>query len=506
MRGPEALPVGDIEVGTPGEACGDVMVRIRHDAEIGPVAHFIAYEAINQLSNTGDAATGLAVRDTEGTHMMIGGPGDATNALGGNRLLGLDAYTAMAHGRYATTSMRQGEEPDPMSTLQPMQAKSRLGLILQAHNGDIANADQLVEVFDYDADQIASDSHLALLLLADAVNEGMGEIEAIQHVSHLMVGAYSMTTMIGDRQFAWRDPWGFRPLYIGVLPDDAGWVVASEQPAFEIGTIGASELCEVPRGQVVELTDEGPVFYPLFTEEELASIPSSFCAFEFVYFSRPDSRHLGVSVENHREAAGEILAEQTGIDANDIDIVVGSPESGMSAAEGFSFVSRVRQKKGLIKNPKSKRGFMAVKARAGVVLSKLNPNKPVVEGQRVGVVDDSVVRGDTSTTVNGQLRDSGVLKIVQLIASMPYVETCEFGMDTKDASVLISRGRSAAEVAKIINADEIHFLTRENFERSLGPKLIGKVCMKCMTGEDPTATPVQIQTRQEYLEKTLANL
>jgi amidophosphoribosyltransferase len=507
MRGAETLSAG-IEIQKPGEACGVVMVRLRPDAHVEPHAHFIAVEAINQLSNRGDAATGLAVRcipdgNGEETLIKVGGPGDASHALGGSRVLGLDSRLAMAHGRYATSNM--SNEQDPMSTVQPMERMSRLGPVVQGHNGDISNAEELAELFGVNPDDIASDSDLALLLLTMAIDQGMDEVEAIAHVSHLMVGAYSMTTMVGDRQFAWRDPWGFRPLYVGELPDGVGWVVASEQPAFEVGTIGATELSEVPRGHAVELTDEGLVVHELFSAEEIEQIPPSFCAFEFVYFSRPDSRHMGRSVEDSREEAGELLAEQSGITGEDIDIVVGSPESGMSAARGFAFASHVRQKMGLIRNPKSKRAFMAAAARADGVLSKLNPNKPVVAGKRVGVVDDSVVRGDTSATVNEQLKAAGVKEIVQLVASMPYIATCEFGMDTKNPEDLVARGRTIEEVAKIIGADSLHFLTRENFERALGPDVVGRVCMKCMTGEDPTVTPVQIGIRQDYLEKTLAN-
>lgn len=526
-----------VEIDQPAqEACGLFMVHLRPDAVVGPAATELAAMGIGQLGHRGNEGTGVAVQD-QARVLVIHGKGDAKEAFGGNQLLGQDAYSAMAHGRYATSNMDASAEDESgeikksiYDTIQPMieQAEVREGRpvsIVQGHNGDIANAKELTELFGYKHEEIKSDSHLALLMLKDALEAGLSEVEAIRHISHLMVGAYSMTTMIGDKRFAWRDPWGFRPLFLGEIKNDEGgvegWAVASEQPAFE--AIGARELGPVGRGELVEIGDDGPIVHQLFTEEELAQIPESLCIFEFVYFARPDTVLNGVNVGAARVKAGEILRKEENaalpfprrlgryaldrLRLHKNSIVVGSPNSGMLGAEGYAHESGMRMVPGLVKNPSDgRRSFMqpGQNGRIATALNKMNVVRSIVVGNKVYNGDDSRVRGHTSRRVNDQMRAAGAAELHGRIFSPPYKHPCHFGMDTKDPSQLKANRMSVEEMRKDAGDDSLVFLSLAGLLKSVGSKDGRGFCTHCMTGVDPTQTPVQIRTRREYLERTLA--
>ena len=502
MSGPEGVVAMERK---PQEACGLFAAHVLPDSELGPIAHELAAVGIGQLAQRGDEHTGLAVLCEDNTTMVIHGEGDASTALANNVILGQFGYTAMAHGRYATTCVENG---DNWKKVQPMAMESAQGDVLQEHNGDITNAQELIDFFGYDPEEISSDSHLALQLLKDTLDLGLDPIEAIKHVSHLMVGAYSMITMINGRLFAWRDPWGFRPLSLGELVDESGitqaYFTASEQPAYEV--LGGKEIRPIERGELIEISDGGWESHMLFTPEELEQIPERLCVFEFVYFARPDTVLLGRSVEEARVAAGKELWKEA---PSESDIVVGSPQSGISAAEGYANESGITKEQGLVKNPKSaRRSFMQTNAdlRTLVARRKVNANGKVVNGKAVADIDDSIVRGTTKRVNVAQFRAAGATRVDTRIASPPYKFTCEFGMDTKIPEDLIAHDKTVEQIREHIDSDSLAFLSLEGLFRAIGSYAAARVCTKCMTGEDPTATPVQISTRREYLEKALANL
>lgn len=504
MRGPELNPGVSVEIGKPQEACGLVGVYLLPSAECGPIAQYIAQAGIHQLGHRGKAMTGLAVAWADQEAVLItGGEGDAGTALGRNTLLGQDGWVSMAHGRYATSSISSESTTERRSDsdgLQPIIGYTDDGRsVAIGHNGDYKNADEVCRLFGYNPSEMPSDSAVGHQVFVDALNDGMTPIEAGRHLSRVMTGAYALTIMVDDHLYALRDPWGFRPLHVAELKYGMGWMAASEQPAFQ-GM--AQNHQELPRATMVEFTAEGPVYHTLLDDSELAHVPPSLCGFEYVYFSRPDSVHNGVSVENARVRKGEILASEAPVEA---DIVVGSPQSGLSAAEGYAYASGIRMKQGLIKNPSGgDRGFMAPEARQLVVSSKLHANEAVVAGQRVVLVDDSIVRGDTMRVIVQMLRDAGATEVHVRIASLPYKFTCEFGMDTKNPDELIASQMKVEEIRHYIEADSLAFISEEGYKEGIGVAA-SMVCMKCMTGVDPTTDPGYLANNADYIAKYLAN-
>ncbi len=512
MVGPEGTAGVEFDR-PPQEACGLFAVHLRRDSAWGPIATELAASGIAQLGHRGDEGTGIAIYDEDmpgiwGTH----GAGDAKAAFGENGIAGMDSWTAMAHGRYATSNMDSVSQAASakerrkalFSKIQPMFYETEShGRISLAHNGDIKNAKELAELFGYDPNELASDSQLALFMLADTLDAGQEPVEAIRHVSHLMVGAFCMNALIDTSLYAWRDPWGFRPLFLGEFKDGeevVGWTTASEQPAFEV--LGGRELRSVERGELVEITDDGVQSHELFTPEELQSIPPSLCIFEFVYFARPDTRLNGQSVGMARVRSGEILAREAPVPED--TIIVGSPNSGLPAAEGFAFASGKRMLPGLVKNPRDpRRSFMqpGQTARREVKALKTNVDRAIVDGASVARVDDSAVRGHTSQGDAEKLLGAGATEVHERIASPPYKHPCHFGMDTKVPEHLIASQMTEEEMQEHFGVDSLAFLSLRGLFEAIGAPADGAgYCTNCMTGEDPTETEVQLTARRRYIE------
>jgi amidophosphoribosyltransferase len=339
---------------------------------------------------------------------------------------------------------------------------------------------------------VCTDSDVVAELLARSFPETENLASALQAVLPIVEGAFSFVLLSSERLFGVRDPHGFRPLCLGRLgPADApeGWVLASETPALSI--IGATFVREVAPGEMVVIDADGPrsVEVPWLREVE-----PHLCIFEFAYIARPDSRLYGKEVHETRCRMGELLAAQAPADA---DMVMGVPESGVPAAEGFARASGIPYGQGLVKNRYIGRSFIAPEqqARADAVRRKLNPLRDAVAGKRLVVVDDSIVRGTTQRSVIRMLREAGAAEVHLRISSPPWRFPCYYGIDTPSHEELLATGRSVEEMAVELGADSLAFISIENLKQAIGAD--GGFCDACFSGDYPTplpasATPVSI--------------
>jgi len=285
-----------------------------------------------------------------------------------------------------------------------------------------------------------------------------------------------------------RDPHGFRPLCLGRLgPASApeGWVLASESPALDV--VGATFVRELEPGELVIIGADGVSSEQLFESDE---IDAKLCIFEFVYFARPDARLYGREVHGARRRMGELLAEQAPVEA---DMVMGVPDSGVPAAEGYARRSGIPYGQGLVKNRYIGRTFIDPDhtARTTAVRRKLNPLRENIAGKRLIVVDDSIVRATTLLSVVGMLRDAGATEVHLRISSPPFRWPCFYGIDTPIRDELLAANRTLREIEQYLGVDSLAYLSLENLKRSIDAPGAG-FCDACLTGHYPVAVPVDL--------------
>jgi amidophosphoribosyltransferase len=286
-----------------------------------------------------------------------------------------------------------------------------------------------------------------------------------------------------------RDPYGFRPLCLGRFGSEAepeGWIVASESPALDV--VGATFVREIAPGEMVTISNKEISSVQLL---DPAEGKQKLCIFEFVYFARPDTYLMGHQVHTTRRRMGELLAEQSTVEA---DIVMGVPDSGVPAAEGFAKASGIPFGYGLVKNRYIGRTFISPdqNLRAATVRRKLNPLRENIEGQRLIVVDDSIVRGTTTREIVKMLRDAGANEVHLRISSPPFMNPCYYGIDTPTRDDLLAANHSIPEMNEFIGSDSLEFITLENLRRAI--QLDGECCDACLTGSYPAPTPVVLGT------------
>jgi amidophosphoribosyltransferase len=286
-----------------------------------------------------------------------------------------------------------------------------------------------------------------------------------------------------------RDPYGFRPLCLGRLGTEEapeGWIVASESPALDV--VGATFVREIEPGEMVSITKDGISSMQLL---EPAGEKQRLCIFEFVYFARPDTYLMGHQVHTTRRRMGELLAGQAAVDA---DIVMGVPDSGVPAAEGYAKASGIPFGYGLVKNRYIGRTFIAPdqNKRAASVRRKLNPLRENIEGQRLVVVDDSIVRGTTTRAIVKMLRDAGAKEVHLRISSPPFMWPCYYGIDTPTRDDLLAANHSVPEMNDFIGSDTLEFISLKNLRSAI--QLDGECCDACLTGSYPAPTPVVLGT------------
>jgi amidophosphoribosyltransferase len=430
----------------------------------------LAYFGLYALQHRGQESAGIAT--CEGGHITtMRDAGLVSRVFDEEKLRALEGDMAIGHVRYSTTGGGSWENA------QPVWRDDGRELAL-AHNGNLTNAVELYN--ELRAQGIAfrgtSDSEIIAALLSS--HDGGYIEDAVAETMPRLEGAYSTVVMTKHAVVAFRDPYGVRPLSLGRL--GGRYVVASESCAFDI--IGAELLREVRPGELVSLTERG-----IETREAVPSDRPALCVFEHIYFSRPDSRLEGKVLQQVRGRMGEILWREAPLEA---DLVISVPDSGNPAANGFARASGIPQDDGLIKNRYVARTFIqpGQELRKHGLRMKFNPLPEIVAGQRVVVVDDSIVRGNTTRQIIGMLRDAGAAEVHLRISAPPIRHPCHYGIDMSTREEMIAHGRSVEEVAKELGADSLAYLSIEGVYEAVGtPAAVH--CDACFTGSYPLGDP-----------------
>ncbi len=426
------------------------------------------YYGLHSLQHRGQEGCGIVVVDNAGKLNRKKGEGLVSEIFDNASLAKLPGTSGIGHVRYATSG------GGGIENVQPFLFRHHGGDFALAHNGNLVNSNELRRFLEDKGSifQSTSDSEvLAHLIKKD--DPDTNRVDVIIRALNMLEGAFAFLIITKDRLYATRDKYGLRPLCIGMLNN--GYVVASETCALDI--VGAKFLRDVKPGEVVVIDKNGISSYDYSKYKH-----HYMCAMEFIYFSRPDSDIEGVNVHAFRKETGRILYREAPVDA---DIVVGVPDSSLSAAIGYSEESHIPYEMGLVKNKYVGRSFIAPSQslRERAVMMKLSPVRSIVSGKRVVLIDDSIVRGTTSKKIIKQLREFGAKEIHVRIASPQIISPCFYGVDISTYGELISARHSLDEVCKIIGADSLAFISEKAlFDVSKRYEL----CTACFTGKYPT--------------------
>jgi amidophosphoribosyltransferase len=447
------------------EECGVVGV-VAPGREVSRLAYF----ALHALQHRGQESAGIAV--TEDGHMLVQRDlGLVSTVFDEPSLRSLTGHAAIGHVRYSTTGANKWDNA------QPVTRNRGEGMIALGHNGNLTNTDELREEVADDPDPLlaTTDSELIAALLA---REPGSLLSAVAAVMPRLVGAYSAVALSDDELVAFRDAHGVRPLVIGRL--DTGWCVASETCALD--QVGARYVRDVRPGEAVRLTPEG-----VESRQALPPGPARLCVFENIYFARPDSHLDGASVWGQRREMGRRLAREAPAEA---DLVVGLPDSGTPAAIGYAHESGIPYAEAVVRNRYVGRSFIQpdqTLRESGVKL-KFNPLREVIDGKRLIVVDDSIVRGTTTEQVVSMLREAGAREVHMRISSPPIAWPCFYGIDMPSRTELVAASQSIEEIARMSGATSLAYLSLEGLQLAIG-KPAGSFCRACFTGEYPIPVP-----------------
>lgn len=454
-----------------------------------PEAANLSYLALYALQHRGQESAGIV--STNGKVLVSHrGMGLVADIFREDIIRRLSGYAAIGHNRYSTTGASL------LKNAQPFSVDYAGGAVAVSHNGNLVNAQELRARLESDGRifQSSADSEVILHLIAMSKAERL--VDRVVAALRQVRGAYSLVFLSEKELIAVRDPRGFRPLVLGQLADGPdgkpGWVVTSETCALDL--LDARYVREVLPGEVIEFTAEGVMTY-----EPFLPAPRSACVFEHVYFARPDSKVFGRNVYQVRKELGRELARQHGVEA---DIVTPVPDSGVPAAVGYSEQSGIPFEMGLIRNHYVGRTFIEPQEsiRNFGVRVKLNAQREVLEGKRIVVVDDSIVRGTTSRKIVTMLRNAGAAEIHLRISSPPTIGPCFYGVDTPTHKELIGSANSIEEIREYVGADSLGYLSEEGMYSFLGDEPRGTYCDACFTGRYPVPVDeAQEKPRQLHL-------
>ena len=480
--------MGDRGVDKPEEACGVFGVYAPEKAlEVAKLTYFGLYA----LQHRGQESAGIATLN-KGNIYCHKDMGLVSQVFNENILEQLPGEVAVGHTRYSTTGSSLKENA------QPVILDTRLGKLALAHNGNLVNTVELRQhLTQRKADFITStDSEMIALTIADEVNSGKDWIQGAISAFKLCDGAYSLSIATPAGLMGARDRNGIRPLVIGVLQEEGQsdrYVLSSETCGLDI--IGAEYLRDVEPGELVWITDSGIASINWAKQPE-----KKLCIFEMIYFARPDSLMHDETLYSYRIRLGRQLARESFVDA---DLVIGVPDSGIPAAIGFSRESGLSYGEGLIKNRYVGRTFIqpTQSMREAGIRMKLNTLKDALQGKRIIIVDDSIVRGTTSKKIVKTLRDAGATEVHMRISSPPVTHPCFYGIDTDNQDHLIAATKSVREIEERIGADTLAYLswsgmleaTQENTDH---------FCSACFTGDYPVSIPEDVKRSKLILEET----
>jgi amidophosphoribosyltransferase len=429
----------------------------------------LAYFGLFALQHRGQESAGIAVSE-RGRLTVLRDMGLVARVFDEQQLQALPGELAIGHTRYSTTGANR------WANAQPLIHHGRARTIALGHNGNLVNVEELRAELVADGVRLTSgsDSEVIAALVA---SDPAPLAEAVANTMARLEGAYSVTAIAEDTLVAFRDPLGFRPLELGQLGDD--WVVASETCALDL--IGAEVVRDIRPGEVVCVDADG-----LHPVQAVPAGRSAVCIFEHVYFARPDSRLAGVEVHGARVRMGERLAREAPVDA---DLVIPIPDSGTPAAIGFSKESGIPFDEGLIKNRYVARTFIQPDQamREQGIRMKFNPLDEI-DGKRIVVVDDSIVRGNTKRQLVAMLFDAGASEVHVRVSSPPVVSPCFYGIDMADEDELAAAHRSVEEMRELIGATTLHYLSVDGMQEATTlPE--DSVCRACFTRSYPTRVP-----------------
>jgi amidophosphoribosyltransferase len=468
------------------EACG-VFGVFAPGCQVAP----LVYDGLFSLQHRGQESAGMAVSDGE-TVTVVKDMGLVTSVFSPRAISSLQGSIGLGHVRYSTMGKSDWRNAQPI-----FRSLGTAGFAL-GHNGNLTNVAELEEQAGMIPGLAPSDSDLVSELVAqeypaDDLSEEPGRLEnALTKVLPRLEGAFSIGCLDVSRLYAARDPNGFRPLCLGKLVDGAGettgWVVSSESPG--LATVGAIFEREIDPGELVVIDADGVRSIRPFDEHR---VEPRLCVFEFVYFARPDAILHGKEVHSARRRMGEQLFLEA---PADVDVVIGVPDSGVPAAEGFARRSGIPFGHGLVKNRYIGRTFITptAAAREDAVRRKLNPLRESVAGKRLVVIDDSIVRGTTTRQIVTILRSAGAREVHLRISSPPFRWPCFYGIDTPRREELLAAMLGTEDIAGHVGADSIAYLSLEGMFSAIGVSG-DELCSACLTGEYPTSIPLEASTR-----------
>lgn len=475
---------------SPEEACGVFGVFAR-----GPSVAHLTFDGLYALQHRGQESAGMAVSD--GVQItVVKNMGLVSHVFDERTLTSLPGYLAIGHTRYSTTGASTWRNAQPSYRAV---AGSSFAL---GHNGNLTNTAKLAAELGMLPGMISSDTDIVAEVMTRVIERHLSvEVEDVQpgtesaliktllEVLPKLEGAFSFVMMDATQLIGVRDPNGFRPLCLGKL--DVGWVLASESPALDV--IGATFVREIEPGEMVIIDDSGPRSIKAFADEV---INPTLCIFEFVYFARPDAKLMGRSVHGSRVRMGELLAQTAPVEA---DMVMGVPDSGVPAAEGYAKASSIPYGQGLVKNRYIGRTFISPDqgVRVNAVRRKLNVLGENVIGKRLVVVDDSIVRGTTTRAMVRLLREAGAREVHLRVSSPPYRWSCFYGIDTPSRPALLAAYKSIEEIREFLEADSLAYLSLPDLKGAIGSD--GGFCEACLTGAYPVPVPFIESVELEHL-------
>jgi amidophosphoribosyltransferase len=457
------------------EECGVFGIYTKENSDVSRYT----YTALYALQHRGQESCGIAVND-RGIINYKRGMGLVNEVFDKENLEKLNhGKIAIGHVRYSALGV------NPHHNTLPLVVRHIKGPMALAYNGNLINSQKLREQYELDGAIFHSSSDAEVI--AHAVTEQRlvcGSIEeSLEKAMYKIKGAYSAVIMSPKKLIAARDPDGIRPLCLGVLPGEAGYVAASETCA--LTSVGAKFLRNILPGEIVVIKDDGIKSITTHCGKK-----GSLCIFEYIYFARPDSVIEGVSVHEARIRAGGFLAEEHPIDA---DVVIGVPDSGIDAALGYAKRSGIPYGIGLIKNRYVGRTFIqpTQEARESTVKIKLSPVSSVIAGKRVIVIDDSIVRGTTMRLMIKILREAGAKEVHVRLSSPPFTHSCFFGTDIDSRNSLIANEKTHEEIRREIGADSLGYLSIEHVEKVAEGADCG-FCSGCFSGRYPMDVPDEL--------------